>query len=122
MIPRLLIALGSAVAVLSASVALAATALDVNKADQAGLEALKGVGPAMSTRILDERKKGPFKSWEDLIERVRGIGAGSATKLAAEGLTVNGTGYANAGAGSSKAKGDSNTGGKAMADTGAPKK
>jgi competence protein ComEA len=121
MMVRLFIALVTSIAALSASLALAATALDVNKADQAGLEALKGVGPAMSTRILDERKKGPYKSWEDLIYRVRGIGAASATKLAAEGLTVNGTGYANTGA-ATKSKNDSNTGGKAMADTGAPKK
>jgi competence protein ComEA len=32
-------------------------AVDVNKAGAAELDSIKGVGPAMSERILDERKK-----------------------------------------------------------------
>lgn len=96
MVIRLLIALVTAIAALSGSLALATAAVDVNKADQATLETLKGVGPAMSGKILDERKKGAFKSWEDLIERVRGVGPGNASRFAAEGLTVNGTGYGSA--------------------------
>jgi competence protein ComEA len=75
-----------------AAVAFAAS-VDANKADQAQLESVKGIGTKLSTRILDERKKGPYKDWNDLIERVEGVGGPSAARLSKEGLTVNGTSY-----------------------------
>jgi competence protein ComEA len=75
---------------LVAGIGLAFAEVDVNKADQAGLSSIKGVGPAMSAHILDARKKGDFKSWEDLQERVAGIGPKSAARLSAAGLTVAG--------------------------------
>ena len=78
--------------------AAAFAAVDVNTAKAADLDGIKGIGPAMSKRILDERKKGKFKSWEDLIERVKGLGDNSAAKLSAEGLTVNGDTYKTAAA------------------------
>lgn len=79
-------------AMLYASVAFAA--VDVNKATAAELDGVKGIGPVMSKRILDERKKGgEFKSWEDLIARVQGIGEGNAAKYSAEGMTVGGAGF-----------------------------
>ena len=65
-------------------------AVDVNTAKAAELDGIKGIGPAMSKRILDERKKGKFKSWDDLMERVKGVAPVSAAKFSAEGLTVNG--------------------------------
>jgi competence protein ComEA len=65
-------------------------AVDVNKANAAELDSVKGVGPAMSTRILDERKKSNFKDWPDFIARVKGVGEATAAKLSKEGLTVNG--------------------------------
>jgi competence protein ComEA len=70
------------------SAALAAT--DINKATQAELESVKGIGPSMSTKILDERKKSAFKNWDDVIDRLKGVGPGNAAKFSAEGLTVNG--------------------------------
>jgi competence protein ComEA len=75
------------------TVVVAFAAVDVNKATSAELDGIKGIGPAMSGRILDERKKGGFKNWEDLIGRVKGIGEVSAAKFSAEGLTVGGAGY-----------------------------
>ena len=84
----------AALLALLAAAAFAAT--DVNKADQAELEAVKGIGPAISQRLLDERKKGAFKDWPDLIERVKGIGSGNAARFSAGGLTVNGSAYAGA--------------------------
>ncbi len=78
----------AAIAALFAAAALAAT--DVNRADQATLETVKGVGPSLSTRILDERAKAPFKDWADLLARVKGLGAASAASLSAAGLTVDG--------------------------------
>ncbi len=85
------------------TVAVAFAAVDVNKATPAELDSVKGIGPAISGRILEERKKGNFKSWEDLIERVKGLGASSAAKLSAEGLTVGGAGYKGAAAAPAKA-------------------
>ncbi len=76
--------------------AAAFAAVDINKADQAMLESIKGIGPAMSTRLIDERKKSPFKDWPDLIERVKGVGVGNAGKFSEAGLTVNGSTYAKA--------------------------
>ena len=67
-----------------------AFAADVNKATAAELDAVKGIGPALSGRIIDERKKAPFKDWSDLMARVKGVGEGSAAKYSKEGLTVNG--------------------------------
>lgn len=85
------------------TVAVAFAAVDVNKATPAELDSVKGIGPAISGRILEERKKGNFKSWEDLIERVKGFGVGNAAKFSAEGLTVGGAGYKGAAAAPAKA-------------------
>lgn len=89
--------------------AAAFAAVDINKADQASLEAVKGIGPAMSTRMLDERKKSPFKDWPDLIERVKGVGAGNAGRFSEAGLTVNGAAYSSSDA---PAKADARSGAK----------
>jgi competence protein ComEA len=64
--------------------------VDVNKADQAALDGIKGIGPAKSSLILEERKKGAFKDWGDFESRVKGIGGKSAIRLSDAGLTVNG--------------------------------
>ena len=71
-------------------------AVDVNKASLAELDAVKGIGPALSTKIVDERKKGNFKDWNDLITRVSGVGEKSAANLSAAGLTVGTTSFAGA--------------------------
>lgn len=79
-----------AVATLVASMSFAFAQVDVNKADAAALDAVKGIGPAKTKAILDERKKGEFKDWADLEQRVKGIGGKNAAKLSAAGLVVNG--------------------------------
>ena len=85
------------VAALLALVAAAAfAAVDVNKADQAALESIKGIGPGISSKILDERKKGSFKDWNDLMQRVKGVGAGNAARFSSDGLTVNGSSFSGA--------------------------
>ena len=73
--------------------AVAFAAVDVNKATAAELDGIKGIGPGISTKILDERKKGSFKDWNDFVERVKGVGDGNAAKFSAEGLTVNGASF-----------------------------
>jgi competence protein ComEA len=77
-------------ATLLAFFALSVFAADANNATQADLEAVKGIGPAIATKIIDERKNGNYKDWPDLVTRVKGIGDKSAAKLSAAGLTVNG--------------------------------
>lgn len=79
---------------LYAAVAMAAAAaVDVNKATDAQLDAVKGIGPATSKAIVAERKKGDFKDWADFISRVKGIGDKKAEALSKEGLTINGESY-----------------------------
>jgi len=79
-----------AAALMTLACAAAFAAVDVNKANQAELEAVKGIGPSMSGRIIEARKTGTFKDWSDLQTRVKGVGAAKSAKLSAEGLTVNG--------------------------------
>lgn len=83
---------------LAACTSLALAAIDVNKADQAALESVKGIGPKMSVKILAERKAGPFKDWPDFMNRIAGVGAKSAVKLSEGGLTINGMAYGAKGA------------------------
>lgn len=73
--------------------AVAMAAIDVNKATEADLDALKGIGPVTSKLILNERKKGAFKDWQDFIDRVKGVGESRAAKFSEEGLTVNGQAF-----------------------------
>ncbi|MGH8832953.1 MAG: ComEA family DNA-binding protein, partial [Polaromonas sp.] len=68
-------------------------AVDVNKATPAELDGIKGIGPGISAKIVEERKKGNFKDWNDFVERVKGVGEGNAAKFSAEGLTVGGASY-----------------------------
>ena len=76
-----------------------AQAADVNQASAAELEAVKGIGPALSGKILTARQQGQFKSWDDLVERVSGMGPGNAARLSQNGLTLAGAGYSPAAAG-----------------------
>ncbi|HSO45559.1 MAG TPA: helix-hairpin-helix domain-containing protein [Rhodoferax sp.] len=78
-------------------------AVDINKATAADLDSIKGVGPSLSSKILDERKKGNFKDWNDFVERVKGIGEGNAAKFSAEGMTVNGMAFKGTGTAGPKA-------------------
>jgi len=84
------------VAMLALFAAAAFAAVDANKATQAELEAVKGIGPVIAGKILDERKKGEFKDWQDMVTRVKGVGEGNAAKFSTEGLTVNGAAFAGA--------------------------
>jgi len=68
-------------------------AVDVNKANAAELDGIKGIGPSLSGKILKERNKGSFKDWPDLMHRVSGMGEKSSAKFSEQGLTVNGAGY-----------------------------
>ena len=75
------------------SVTAAFATIDINQASEAELDGLKGVGPATSRLIVEERNKSEFKSWADFIGRIKGLGDKSAAKLSAQGLTVGGAAY-----------------------------
>jgi len=57
-----------------------AVRVNINRAGKADLELLPGIGPALAARILEHRRKRPFRSLEDL-QRVRGIGPATAARL-----------------------------------------
>jgi competence protein ComEA len=80
-----------AVATLVATMGFAFAQVDVNKADAAALDGVKGVGPATSKAILDARSKGgEFKDWADFEKRVKGVSGKRAANLSKAGLQVNG--------------------------------
>lgn len=68
-------------------------AVDVNEASAAQLDSIRGIGPGMSTPMLAERAKAPYKDWSDLIARTKGLGPANAARFSASGLTVNGMAY-----------------------------
>jgi competence protein ComEA len=80
-----------ALAATATMLCLAAT--EVNDADEAELDSVKGLGPATTARILKAREHGPFKDWADFLKRVKGIKAKAAEHLSEGGLTVNGAPY-----------------------------
>ena len=70
---------------------LAMADVEINTADQAALDGVKGIGAMMSKKILEERTAhGAFKDWADLQKRVKGIGDKSSVNLSSAGLRVNG--------------------------------
>lgn len=73
------------------SIGLAFAQVDVNKADAAALDSIKGIGPKIAKTIIDERNKnGKFKDWNDFESRVKGIGDKNSTKMSEAGLTIDG--------------------------------
>ena len=71
----------------------AALALDINQANEAELDRIKGMGPSLSAKVLTARAQGPFKDWADLMQRVSGIRQNKARQFSEQGLTVNGQAF-----------------------------
>jgi competence protein ComEA len=76
-------------ATLCCALSLSVSALDVNTANEAELDSVRGLGPSSTARILGAREQGLFKDWADFMQRVKGMKPATATKLSATGLTVN---------------------------------
>jgi competence protein ComEA len=74
-------------------VSQAVLALDINQANEAELDSIKGMGPALSAKVLRARAQAPFKDWPDLMQRVSGIRAHKAQQFSEQGLTVNGRAF-----------------------------
>jgi competence protein ComEA len=65
-------------------------AIEINQASEAELDSLRGMGPAMSAKVLAARAQAPFSSWQDLMQRTSGMGQAKAQQFSEQGLTVNG--------------------------------
>lgn len=74
-------------------VSSAAFALEINQANEAELDSIKGMGPALSAKVLKARAQGAFKDWSDLMQRVAGIRQHKAQQFSDLGLTVNGQAF-----------------------------
>jgi competence protein ComEA len=80
-------AAGLGLAALAASSAV--HAVNVNTATQAQLETVRGIGPKTAQTIVSERSRGgAYESFQDLTDRVKGIGSKKAAALQAGGLTL----------------------------------
>jgi len=87
MFKRLLLSLAFCLAAVGAAFA---ADIEINKADLAGLDGVKGIGPSLAKNIIEERKKGDFKDWPDFEKRVKGVKEKKALKLSDAGLRING--------------------------------
>ena len=79
-----------AFAALLLSISTSFAAVNANTASVEELQVVAGIGPTIAQRIVDERRKGPYKGLDDIQARVKGIGETSIRKMAAAGLTVSG--------------------------------
>jgi competence protein ComEA len=67
----------------------AAKLIDANHADSDGLQQVRGIGPAIAGRIVQEReRRGLFQSLDELKTRVPGIGPNNLARMHAAGLSV----------------------------------
>ena len=69
---------------------LSVFALEINQANEAELDSIKGMGPAMTRKLLNARAEKPFINWKDLMSRVTGIGKNKAQQFSDQGVLVNG--------------------------------
>ncbi|TDR31409.1 ComEA family DNA-binding protein [Hydromonas duriensis] len=77
------------VVVLGLCLSVTAQAVDINVGTQFQLEAIRGIGPKMAERIINERnERGLFKSWDDFSARVKGVGDKKLQTMQADGLTL----------------------------------
>ena len=70
-----------------------AQTLDIAQARELDLDGLRGLGPATTRIILQERERQPFRDWQDLMKRSPGIGPKKAAQLSGQGLRVQGQPY-----------------------------
>jgi competence protein ComEA len=71
-----------------AAAARAAAGVDVNVATADELQTVRGIGPALAGRIVEERARGPYRDLADLEARVKGVGPGNVRRFAEAGLVV----------------------------------
>lgn len=92
-----------------AGFAFAAGTVDLNSANQAQLESVKGIGPAKAKAILEYRaKNGSFKNVDDL-DKVKGFGKKTIDKIRTQ-VSVGGVSMAKPATPAAAAKPDSKKG------------
>lgn len=69
---------------------VAAQTIDLERAREMDLDGLRGLGPATTRQILQERDRLHFRDWKDLMKRIPGIGPKKAAQLSEQGLRVGG--------------------------------
>ncbi len=67
--------------------------IDLERAREMDLDGLRGLGPATTRLILQERERQAFRDWQDLMRRVPGIGPRKAAQLSEQGLRVSGEAF-----------------------------
>jgi competence protein ComEA len=72
---------------------LSVFALEINQANEAELDSIKGMGPAMTRKVLAARTERLFMNWTDLMSRVTGIGKAKAQQFSDQGVLVNGLAF-----------------------------
>ena len=72
---------------------LSVFALEINQANEAELDSIKGMGPAMTRRVLIARAEKNFTNWKDLMSRVAGIAKAKAQQFSDQGVLVNGQSF-----------------------------
>lgn len=72
---------------------VAAQTIDLERAREMDLDGLRGLGPATTRLILQERERQPYRDWQDLMKRTPGIGPKKALQLSEQGLRVQGQPY-----------------------------
>jgi len=70
-----------------------AQTIPLESAREVDLDGLRGLGPATTQRILQERDRQPFGDWREVMRRVPGIGPKKAAQLSEQGLRVQGQPY-----------------------------
>jgi competence protein ComEA len=72
---------------------LSVFALEINQANEAELDSIKGMGPAMTRKVLAARTEKLFMNWKDFMTRVAGIGKAKAQQFSDQGVLVNGQSF-----------------------------
>ena len=73
------------------ALAAPAVSVDANAAPAAELERVRGIGPALASRIVAARSTGgQFRDTDDFRRRVRGVGEANLRRMLASGLVLGG--------------------------------
>jgi hypothetical protein len=71
--------------------------VDANTATPAELAEVPSVGPVVAAQVVEERQKGRFNGWDDLVRRVAGLSQAQSIVYASVcGLTVDGQSFPDA--------------------------
>ncbi|MFM8664915.1 MAG: ComEA family DNA-binding protein [Betaproteobacteria bacterium] len=64
--------------------------IDLNQATRAEIESVRAVGVELTERLLQARSASPFHNWQDLRQRVKGVGRKALEGFAEAGFQIKG--------------------------------